>query len=410
MKEKSKKTRYIFAKIVAALGMLINGFILYMTYYFRKEKLTSHEFYKNKVIEFNDNKWSYYADRNLVAYDFLFYVMVFIGICIASYLLIMLLHKFYFPFLIIPLGEVVMWYMTYIYMGKYGGNIPFMITIGAAITMFLLAMATVISKKLRLIIPVTVIAFGYAVMDLYYFREIDIYYFAALNIFGSMFLMMVYQMTDYFASKKASCLVDEKSNVVINDTPVNEAAIGEFLSNEIYIVDEKLVAFRTTKAFRVFNGDGDLIGSVEEDALSTGAMAARMVAGKKTASMQKAHLHVKDINEHLIFSIKRDGITKPVQILDPRGNVVASLKSGTYVTPGGEKICKTKFKLIGLMTVQDMNGRELGNIFKKWNGITKTVLTTADKYMIKIAPDVSGQKKVCVLGAALIYEMIMGNK
>ena len=91
--------------------------------------------------------------------------------------------------------------------------------------------------------------------------------------------------------------------------------------------------------------------------------------------------------------------------------MMAELSKGVLIDAAGNKLGKVKSNL-SLMTslgVLDPAGREIGKISKKWNGVMKTMFSTADKYFVSTEHGISREQKILVLGTALIYEMILGN-
>lgn len=185
---------------------------------------------------------------------------------------------------------------------------------------------------------------------------------------------------------------------------------SSLLSYNSFFVDEKVKAFETEKAFSVYDENGAVLGYVKEG-ISVGAKAARAALGRRIGNLQSIEYTVTDARGTPVFTITKNGIS-PAEIFDSNGNFVAKLATGNLVDAAGQKIAAVKmgFGMERKLTVLDPAGNLLGFVSKKWNGFVKTVFTSADKYYISLTPGTGDRQRILVFAAALIYEMILGNR
>ena len=197
---------------------------------------------------------------------------------------------------------------------------------------------------------------------------------------------------------------------------------GSFFSLSEYVIDEKVSAFKFTNAYKVFDAEGQLIGSVEQQGVSTGQKAARLLFGNNIKSMFAFTLDIKDAQGNVAASIQRDGASsglmnmRTMRIMDAAGNQVGALQFVfSWVTPkmdildaAGQVIARIAGDWKGWnFSITDTAGREIGSVNKKWNGAMKEMFTTADKYRVSIDPQAVGVHRVAIIAAAVTIDMVL---
>ncbi len=187
---------------------------------------------------------------------------------------------------------------------------------------------------------------------------------------------------------------------------------GGLLDRSEVLLDEKVSAFKFSNAYRIYSPDGELIGAVQQNKVSGGAKAARLLLGSGTKSFQKFRYDILDAEGTVLASVIRDGgALSQIRIEDASGNVVGAFVRGQVVSPSGEVLCKVKsdWKLWNI-TMIDAAGNTVGEIHKRWNGIAKEIFTSADKYHIVIYPQLSGNARTAVFVTAVVYDMLLHER
>ena len=176
------------------------------------------------------------------------------------------------------------------------------------------------------------------------------------------------------------------------------------------MIDEKVRPFATTKVFKIYDLSGEMTGYVREQA-SGGAKTARAFLGKGISGLQAVTYEILDSRDTLQFLVAKKGGIGTASIFDADGSMMAELSKGVLINAAGNKLGKVKssLSLKTNLSVLDPAEREIGKISKKWNGVMKTMFSTADKYFVSAEHGISREQKILVLGTALIYEMILGN-
>ncbi|MDR1918856.1 MAG: hypothetical protein LBQ65_04320 [Tannerellaceae bacterium] len=188
-----------------------------------------------------------------------------------------------------------------------------------------------------------------------------------------------------------------------------------FFEHNDYFIDEKVGLLKFNNAYKVYNSDGIQIGNVQQST-STGEKLLRLLLSK---SMLPFRLDIKDTEGVVLATIKRGWtlFMSKIHVLDANGVEIASIKQKfkffkptfLILDPAGAQIGKISgdWKAWNF-TIADNADRPIGTITKKWNGILKEALTTADKYVVSIQPNVVDQaKKIILVATSITIDMVL---
>jgi len=185
-----------------------------------------------------------------------------------------------------------------------------------------------------------------------------------------------------------------------------------FMNLNEFIIDEKVSAFKFENSYKIYNMNGTIIGAVQQDQVSSGAKAARLLVGSSAKGMQKFRLDLLSAEGGRLGSIHRDGgAFASIFIDDANGDAIVEMKLrfGAFKDMNDNTICK--FGLAGLTKypIKDENGNTVAEITHKWNG-AKSIFTTADKYHISISPELTGRMRQIICSVAIAYDMLSGDR
>jgi uncharacterized protein YxjI len=173
----------------------------------------------------------------------------------------------------------------------------------------------------------------------------------------------------------------------------SEGGGGTLFTEPILVVNQKAKIIELTNEYYVSDQDGNRIGSVAEVGQSTAKKIARFVS-----SLDQFMTHryeIRDAGEQAVLVL-----TRPRKIM--KSNFIVSRPDGTEVgqVKQSNMLGKIKFALeaggtrIGSLnaenwrawnfTVQDGEGNEVARITKTWEGLAKTMFTSADNYVLEI--------------------------
>ena len=192
---------------------------------------------------------------------------------------------------------------------------------------------------------------------------------------------------------------------------IADERLGFLNQNEI-LVDEKLSVFKFANAYRVYDLNGNNIGTVEQINISGGAKAARVLLGKGTKSLQQFHYKILDIDGRQLAAVHRDGgAFSQIRIVDPSEKSIGYLSRGNVYSPDNNLLCSFRSDWKGWnLTLTDPTGASIGEVKKKWNGVGKELFTSADKYYVSVNPSVTGDARIAIFGMAIIYDIILHER
>jgi len=196
---------------------------------------------------------------------------------------------------------------------------------------------------------------------------------------------------------------------------------GDFFSLGEYVIDEKVSVLKFTNAYRLFDLNGNPIGSIEQQKISGGAKAARVLLGGNVKAMQGFRLDIKDAGGNVLVSVQRGGLgsaggLRNVSLLDGSGQLIGSIKIlFSFLTPKQE-ILDSNGQVIGRIqgdwkgwnfTITDLTGNSIGTVNKKWSGAARELFTTADKYRVSVSPQAAGAFRPTIIAAAVTLDMVL---
>ena len=191
--------------------------------------------------------------------------------------------------------------------------------------------------------------------------------------------------------------------------------MDKFFSNNTFVIDEKIAAFKLSNAYKVYNGEGQEIGAIQEHKPPTYILLDFVLS----KGMVPFELNILNADGKCIAQLKR-GLTlfmSKVQIFNEAGAPIGYFKQKfsllkpkfTILNNMGQEIATIKgdWKAWNF-EITDAAGQQIGSVDKKWNGVAKELFTTADKYAVNIEPGVTDENmRVAVASVAAAIDMIL---
>jgi uncharacterized protein YxjI len=189
--------------------------------------------------------------------------------------------------------------------------------------------------------------------------------------------------------------------------------LPRLFTEPVLVVNQKVKLIELTNEYKVFDQNGMQIGSVAQVGQSTLKKAARLVS-----SLDQFMTHtyeIRDVNEQplLVLTRPRKFMKSKFQIAKPDGTVVGDVAQKNVIG-------KIRFSLnangqeVGTLSaenwrawnfnIQDASGTEVARITKKWEGLAKTVFTTADNYVVEFKAAIEDPLRSIVVAAALCVD------
>ena len=193
-------------------------------------------------------------------------------------------------------------------------------------------------------------------------------------------------------------------------TPVNTPGGGTVYTEPILVVNQKAKLIELTNQYAVFNQQGTQVASVTEVGQSKAKKALRLLSSFDQFLSHRLEVH--DMNGAVILQL-----TRPAKVF--KSTVVVSDGAGTELGRIVQEnmIGKIHFALeangqtVGAIKaenwrawnfrIEDAAGTEVARITKTWEGLAKTMFTSADNYVVQLHTDITQPLLTLVVASAL---------
>ncbi|MBR3618601.1 MAG: hypothetical protein IKN44_02485 [Bacteroidaceae bacterium] len=191
--------------------------------------------------------------------------------------------------------------------------------------------------------------------------------------------------------------------------------MDKFFSNNTFVIDEKIEVFKLSNAYKVYDGQGQEIGAIQEHKSFFNVILDMFLSD----SMMPFELNILNADGKRIAQLKR-GLTllrSKVRIFNEAGAPIGSFKHMfSLVNPKfilmdneGREIATIKGDWAAWnFEITDTAGQRIGRVDKKWDGLAKELFTTADKYVVNIEPSVTDEnQRIAIASVAAAIDMIL---
>ena len=176
-----------------------------------------------------------------------------------------------------------------------------------------------------------------------------------------------------------------------------------------FFVNQKTKLIELTAEYKIRDENGNEVGIVRQEGQSGLKKAARFVSSLD--QFMTHTLAVYDISGTKVLELvrPRKWIKSKLRVTDGGGREVGEIAQQNAIgkirfalnTPQGQvgEIKAENWRAWNFAIV-DHTGQERARITKKWEGLAKTMFTTADNYMVEMDPALEGDFRLLVLASA----------
>jgi uncharacterized protein YxjI len=184
-----------------------------------------------------------------------------------------------------------------------------------------------------------------------------------------------------------------------------------------FLVKEHVGFFKAANNYDIFGLEsGQKLLECREEKLGIITKMLRFTDYKR---MTPFDIQIRDNTGELIIEVKR-GISiflSKVEVFDGQGNYLGGFKQKLFSVGGkfavhdelGDEACMLQGKWTGWNFSFSKNGTELAHVTKKWAGIGKELLTTADNYVLDITEEAGSNEKLkkLIIAAVMCIDMVL---
>lgn len=184
-----------------------------------------------------------------------------------------------------------------------------------------------------------------------------------------------------------------------------------------YLVKEHIRAFKASAAFDILDPQtGEIVMQCREDKLGFFTKVLRFTDYKR---MTPFDITVRTPDGGLVLQVKRGAtfFRSVVEVFDADGTRLGKFRQkmlsigGSFqvLSPSDEVLCELKGKWTGWEFTFGLPGVEFGRVTKRWAGIGRELLTSADNYVLTISPELAPDHPMrkLILGAVMCIDFVL---
>jgi uncharacterized protein YxjI len=199
--------------------------------------------------------------------------------------------------------------------------------------------------------------------------------------------------------------VQQRAGIV--DAP---AGGGTIFSEPVLVVNQKAKLIEVNNEYAIFTQAGQQIGAVRQVGQSAAKKVLRLVS---SLDQYMTHsLQIVDANGVVQLAIKRPAkvFKSKFEVANGAGQVIGAIEQENMVGKihfglfvNGQRLGSINAEnwRAWNFNIQDANGAEVARITKTWEGLAKTMFTTADNYVVQISPTLQDPLRSLVVASAL---------
>lgn len=185
---------------------------------------------------------------------------------------------------------------------------------------------------------------------------------------------------------------------------------GTIFTEPVLVVNQKAKLIEVNSEYAIFNQAGAQIGAVRQVGQSTAKKVLRLVSN--IDQFLTHSLQIVDMHGNVLLGIKRPAkvLKSKFDITDSSGQLVGQVVQENAIgkihfglVSNGQRLGSINAEnwRAWNFNVQDQHGQEIARITKTWEGLAKTLFTTADNYVVQIHRPLEEPLRSLVVAAAL---------
>lgn len=182
------------------------------------------------------------------------------------------------------------------------------------------------------------------------------------------------------------------------------------LDHSKIVINQKAKLVELTNEYLIRDTEGNEIGVIRQEGQSTLKKVARFVSSLDQFMTHTLSVYDADGNKVLGHTRPRKFMKSSLEVSDGAGsqvgtiqqqNVFGKIRFGLHDATG-QKIGEIQAEnwRAWNFAIVDAAGTEVGRITKTWEGLAKTLFTTADNYLLDVSPQATGALRLLAFASA----------
>jgi uncharacterized protein YxjI len=185
---------------------------------------------------------------------------------------------------------------------------------------------------------------------------------------------------------------------------------GTIFTEAVLVVNQKAKLIEVNNEYAIFDQNGQQIGAVREVGQSKAKKVLRVVSN--VDQFMTHSLQIVDAAGAVVLGVKRPAkmFKSKFEVTNSSGQVIGNIvqenmlgKIHFGLVVGEQRIGSINAEnwRAWNFNIQDANGAEVARITKTWEGLAKTLFTTADNYVVQLSPALTDPLRSLVIASAL---------
>ena len=183
------------------------------------------------------------------------------------------------------------------------------------------------------------------------------------------------------------------------------------------VINQKAKLIELTNEYLIRDVDGNNIGVISQEGQSKVKKLARFVSSLDQFMTHALSVYQADGSKILEVTRPRKIMKSTVQVADGTGTPLGTIRQKNMFGKINFGLHDATDQQIGEIRAEnwrawnfslvDAAGQEVARITKTWEGLAKTVFTTADDYLLNIQPECQGTLRWLVLASAVSVDLAL---
>jgi uncharacterized protein YxjI len=189
------------------------------------------------------------------------------------------------------------------------------------------------------------------------------------------------------------------------------------LDNDLLVINQKAKLIELTNEYAIRDADGADLGVIRQEGQSTVKKLARFVSSLDQFMTHALSVYQADGAKVLEVTRPRKIMKSTVQVADGQGTPLGTIRQQNMIGKINFGLHDATEAKIGEIRAEnwrawdfaivDVAGQEVARITKTWEGLAKTMFTTADNYILKVEPQCQGTLRWLVFASAVSVDLAL---
>lgn len=191
-------------------------------------------------------------------------------------------------------------------------------------------------------------------------------------------------------------------------------SLSTLIDRDLVVVRQKAKLIEVTNQYKLQDADGNDIGAVNEVGQSKAKKALRLLT--KVDQYLTHKLEVAGADGTVVLRLTRPAkiMKSKVEVSDASGAAIGTIQQENVVGKKRFSINNADGTTLGELqgeswiswdfTIKDADGKQVGSVDKQFAGFLREGFTTADTYVVKLEPGLTGTLRTLAFAAAVVID------